>query len=501
MVRYLSLLFITCLGFMLFDWGFGCLIGSNRIQSVDVFGPIAIEKERLLTSILPEDVSDIDTIFLGSSQTQFGISPAHFDKEFEGKSINLGVGGYVGTGYAYQMLRHALENYKLQPKRVFYSPKISTLSDKEPYLQKIFLQTRPYIERLLKDRNTQTQLLLKSNIFSLGHKYTLKELFEKAATPLSHKAMLNTQINTKEYDYPHIGSYSSYTLHKNGWIEGHGYLNPIVGRGLDRKKFSPNKESILYLEKISALCKENDIELIIAPTPKYINLLAKKNQDNQAFYSFMEKNKDLIGYTFLFLNTPVRFPLNDKKQFFDANHLNSYGAALFSQRLAVALKQKEFFGYEETQYQDEGAIQEGQLVFEQIQNNEKVYIKKIYLSSIRESLPYANIVACEYGWRAFYNRAAMAVNEEGSLGQDTFFNCSKESQTTHAFQFEFDGHFDPAQERFVMKLILFLNNKEEGVAVYFRSNDSKDKTLLFTIDTLTPGYNHIEKTVQLPAPQ
>lgn len=92
-----------------------------------------------------------------------------------------------------------------------------------------------------------------------------------------------------------------------------------------------NKMSLLYINKIIALCKKNDIKLIFINTPTY---QASKYFDTQDFYRLYNDNFATIEFwDYIDMQLP-------DSCFGDINHLNHRGAKIFSETLKLRINEQ-----------------------------------------------------------------------------------------------------------------------------------------------------------------
>lgn len=88
----------------------------------------------------------------------------------------------------------------------------------------------------------------------------------------------------------------------------------------------PTEKNLTYLNKIIELCQENDIELMLVKTPSNATIEEKK------YYNTVERIAKERGVTFVDYNMCYdEIGLDLEKDFFDASHLNAWGAEKFTE--------------------------------------------------------------------------------------------------------------------------------------------------------------------------
>jgi len=103
--------------------------------------------------------------------------------------------------------------------------------------------------------------------------------------------------------------------------------------------FAIDQEGIQALEGLIKVCKENGIELVFVYSPEYTEMQAMTNNRTEIFAHFHD------------LTDKYHIPLwdysawkyaGDKEMFYNSEHLNAKGAAVFSSDLALRLKEHLF---------------------------------------------------------------------------------------------------------------------------------------------------------------
>lgn len=265
--------------------------------------------------------NSIDVLFLGSSQVMTAISPVQIYEESGISSYNMGT-EQQNMVISYYLLREALR---------FQKPRIVVLD--------VFFLF-PY--------NGNTSPLNSNEEFVRKPIDYMKWSSNKWET-IRTVCSLDSEHDIKSYLFPFLRFHSRWS---DLTLEDFTYLfkgkkNPLMGFSITKEKlpqsfqgFVPGSSSLteeppetmqLYLEKIIALCKEENITLILIKTPRgdgsfgevRHNTVQKIAEENGlVFIDFNEKS----------LMEEIHFdPVND---YLDFSHINFYGAEKISDYLA-----------------------------------------------------------------------------------------------------------------------------------------------------------------------
>ena len=256
--------------------------------------------------------SNIDILFLGSSQVYRGFDTRQFEQK-NLKTFNLGTSAQSPYN-SYYLLQDHID--KLKPK---------------------YIVMDLYWHMLAKEDVTESTIdlisnhELTSNIVKMAwdtHDYTiisslLSNFISRWHTPLA---------KVKEKKLP-----------KEVYISG-GFVESLIPkedlsmsnpkkayqfRNLDTKLKTASEFQMEYLNKIIALCKQHNTKLVfvlIPVTKEYKNNLANYNDYITQITAFAKKN----NIPFIDYNTRPDLSLSSSEDFLDKNHLSPYGASKFN---------------------------------------------------------------------------------------------------------------------------------------------------------------------------
>jgi len=259
-----------------------------------------------------------DIAIYGSSRAWVHIDPKILSDSLDCKVYNFGIDGH---NFWLQYLRH-LEflKHNKKPKTIILSVDVFSLQKGTDLYQ--LDQFLPY-------------MFWNSNI----HEYT------------------NSYIGYNKFDYyipliRYYGKTNSLKLILNNIFNGQSRKRYRQNgfKGMDREwnadldkakkerksyKINTDSNSIVLFEKFINECKANNIGLILVYTPEYIdgqNFVTNRNDIIQIY-------KDLsMKYSIEFYDYSNDSLCLNKKYFYNASHLNSSGAEIFSKKLANDLK-------------------------------------------------------------------------------------------------------------------------------------------------------------------
>ena len=273
-----------------------------------------------------EKPNSIDIIFLGTSHAFRGFNPLVFDSILHINTFNLSSAAQVYET-SFFVLENALEKQK--PKIVVQGIYFLSFGDDDQlfngginfdYMQWSWAK----LDFFFNGFSFYDQIAL-TFLPVLRHKGDLEYAFDKlkgkAKMPVTEKYL------TKGFTRNLNRAPRSY------FINGTKFNNWKFNRPND------DNSNLIYLKKISDLCKKNKIELIWVTVPipfitynklnntKYIHHFVDSLaiKWNVPYYDFFDSNK---------LN------LIDTLHFFDLDHLNYTGANIFSKKLANIIKEK-----------------------------------------------------------------------------------------------------------------------------------------------------------------
>lgn len=149
----------------------------------------------------------------------------------------------------------------------------------------------------------------------------------------------NTRDHFK-YIFEEKTDYSPYLI--NGY--DNGFIPYELDKATRERKFGkPDYNCIVslemqdYFEKLIALLRENNINIIFVDPPEYGG--SKEIYENMPAYHLLNKLSEKYSIPFLSYNIDRRSFINDKQNYFtDWDHLNSEGSILFSKMLKEDLR-------------------------------------------------------------------------------------------------------------------------------------------------------------------
>ncbi len=261
-----------------------------------------------------------DVIVNGSSRAFLHISPQILDTILHLNSYNLGLDGW-GFPMQFARFRIYLQHNK-KPRYIIQSIDLDNFEDrKDLYSYRQFL---PY----LNDRE----------IRDITSRYEGKFTFPEMYFPLFK---YNNNLNlVKEglFCYFNIGKVATNKLYK-----GFGPRSFAWDSSFERFKAAyPNgtvkpvqENAVREFEQFLNYCRDNDIKVIFVFTPILREELAMEKNAGEIIAMIDGYSKK---YNFLFLNYANDTLGADRKYFYNSQHLNAQGAALFTTKLASDLK-------------------------------------------------------------------------------------------------------------------------------------------------------------------
>lgn len=258
---------------------------------------------QLKKDYLDENAAGINTLILGSSHTFYGLNPEFFStKTFNAAYVSQSLGLDYEILNAYQS---KLKNLKTVIVPISYFSLFETLeTDVEKWRIKNYVI-----------------------YYSFENKYRFTDNFES----LDNHIALNIKKMIKYYvlNKPYI------TASTLGWGTNFNSKNKKPLNGIftakkhTAKNFNLYNENVKSLQKIIALCKKNNIQIVFITTPTdksyYENLNKIQIEKTTKTISELVKNNSNCNY--LSLLKSEKFT---KEDFYDADHLNEIGAKKLS---------------------------------------------------------------------------------------------------------------------------------------------------------------------------
>tara|TARA_Y100001970_G_scaffold80605_1_gene102346 strand:+ start:6536 stop:7840 length:1305 start_codon:yes stop_codon:yes gene_type:complete len=261
--------------------------------------------------------TNIDILFMGSSHTYTGINPNVLDDLIGLESFILG----SASQNIIQTYFNLVEVLKYKNPKLIIIGLNSIITNKEK------TKLGYYYENL--DGMKLTINKYQSIKNTLDSKYYVEAFLPLAREHFNWKDLKD--INTK-YLRTHFKN-EAYTNKGHNALEPiftqNDFLESIKKRKENDKSYLVNNENLDYLQKISFLCRKNDIQLLVFKTPTLREIDLNTNLDILINHYSEESN-------FLYLNlghffTDLRLNYLD---FYDSGHLSKTGAKKVTKHLA-----------------------------------------------------------------------------------------------------------------------------------------------------------------------
>ena len=311
MKKFLTKSLYFLLPILIIVYPIDCIMSYYLRQSNDYPGEFEVWNDIYNSNV------NCDLAVYGSSRAWVHIDPKILSDSLELEVYNLGIDGH---NFWLQYLRH-LEflNLNKKPKTIIFAVDVFSLSKRiDLYNPDQFL---PY-------------MLWNSNIQEYTSSYVGYNTFEYYLPLLRYSGKSNALKTIIKNFF--IKSSKSYR--NNGFLGMDREWNNDLDKAKENKdtyEIKLDSTSITLFEKFINECKINDIELIFVYTPEYIdgqNFVANRNDIIQ-IYRDMSTKYSIEFYDYS--NDSLCF---DKKNFYNASHLNNTGAEIFTKTLASDLK-------------------------------------------------------------------------------------------------------------------------------------------------------------------
>lgn len=307
--------------------------------------PIDSEWERILWHHYYEDEGKIDHLILGSSHVYCGIDPMMLDNLNGGYNFNLASSAQLMNGTFY-LLREADKNNNLEHVYVelYYGCNVD---------ERINTDLPP---------NWRNIDYMKMSVNKLNYIFSAAGIdnyvdtllpFSRYRSNLDDWDYICDVLNSKSED-----SYRSYQYHYD-IRDGNGY-DEYQDRGyfectrvfLDQAKIYPQVKILgenpmdaatrEYLYKVIGYCQKRNIPITLFISPSNeLQLISTENYDN--YTSQVKEIAEECNVAFYDFNLTKEeyLPIHDGKYFKDAEHLNSFGAELFTPFFHKVVSQEE----------------------------------------------------------------------------------------------------------------------------------------------------------------
>lgn len=298
--------FITCISLILLD--------------VVITKGLRLEKQSNLgvwNSIYESKINS-DIIINGSSRAVYHIDPLIVTKLLNKSSYNLGMDGQMFE-IQYCRFKIFLE-HNPPPKIVIQSVDCHTLCKTKGIYD--YQQFLPFLQDSIM-KNTLIELEgLSKNDFEIPMARYAGE-FKLMSHAL--KLLIGQGDNSSD-------RYNGFEAQNKIWNSDLAAAKRLYPKKLE---YILDKRVVKLFEKYIQYCKSNNIELILVYTPEYLEgqKFIKNRRDIITLYE-----KIAAKYQIPFLNYSASKVSQNRNLFYNALHLNKYGAQLFSTELAMDLK-------------------------------------------------------------------------------------------------------------------------------------------------------------------
>ncbi len=298
--------------FALLVLGFGEMLEAMYDQ--DIQAPDFYPYQRYAEyNALPDD--SIDLLFLGSSHMYRSLDPAQFETALGTRAFNMGSSAQM-LDTSYYILEDVLQHH---------TPSTAVLE-----VNFVIFKNDHYIDQNIYAYDYMRPSPVKTefwrDVFSVKDKfvYSLKilryrrHLISWLTDVTKHEKAVQTEYY-KDKGYV----YSNHVVSENSLINDN-LLNGYVYKGASEAQMA-------YLDRIIALCEDNNINLVIvtAPFPEYSLSLSK---NYALFTQEMTKVTEKYGITHIDYNLLNAGPF-DVSMFSDSDHLNGRGAEVMGRLL------------------------------------------------------------------------------------------------------------------------------------------------------------------------
>ena len=290
---------------------------------------------------------NIDLLFLGTSHAYRSFDPAIFDEALGVDSYNFGTSMQT-ISTSYYILKEVLKTN--HPQQVVFELTYSCFNEKEhlPLKSVIVSQyMRPSVNKL--------DYLL--------HEYEFEDIFYGLIPAYCFRENMEPETLAENLKNKSTAAFKNYhpsiTKSETEWMESKGFVytdKELSIYHMGKRKPEAWDESQLsskyldYLDRIIALCKEENVELIFvtAPSPE-ATLLELGNYDAVCRYLDALAEKNNITYYNFNLVLPEIMKLTNF-DFYDSHHVNGEGGRKVSTVLAEILDESRRGEYEAERY-------------------------------------------------------------------------------------------------------------------------------------------------------
>lgn len=285
---------------------------------------------------------NIDILFVGSSHCYRSFIPEIFDKELGKNTFNVGTSSQSLDG-SYMVIKEAARYHDIEHiyLELYYNCAFENYKNRTDMIQTYIISDylRPSLDkaRYLLDASPKDYY---PNSFILARRNWPK-FFD--ADYVKNVILKKQSDAYRKYDYTYISGElewyagKGYAANKSV-IEDWNYFSTGGWSKINLDKIS--EDWLYYLQQIISFCKKRDIPLTLvsAPMPNYL-LAGTENYDEYVELVRSTIKETNVGYYDFNLCKEEYFP-NTSTLFKDVDHLNCYGAEIFSRLFAEFIKGK-----------------------------------------------------------------------------------------------------------------------------------------------------------------
>ncbi len=277
---------------------------------------VALGEYEVWTNIYNSEIN-CDIAIMGSSRAWVHIDPKIIEDKINLSAYNFGIDGHSFFLQYFRNLEYLKYNEK--PKKIILSVDVFTLNKRKDLYN--YSQFLPYM-LWNKDAYKYTKVYNGFNIIEYFVPLT-RYIGETKSIKYSLEEMFG--YNKKE------------KLRSNGFTAMDKKWNQDFSNAknrINRLKIDIDQESVDLFKSFINECKKNEVELILVYAPEYIegqNFVSNRSEIIKIFENMSNTNN--LSF-FNFSNDSICYK---KELFYNVSHLNSNGAKLFSQELALKL--------------------------------------------------------------------------------------------------------------------------------------------------------------------
>ncbi len=275
------------------------------------------------------EADNIDLVFVGPSYVYRGVDTSITDSLTGLTTFNLGTSAQKPID-SYFMIKEA---YRV------HNVKYVVLD----------VSTSFYIESEYTNQNTSTYIIydrmenspVKREYFTSA--FSLDE-YPTAFFKSSHYKdnTLSTMISNVKYKFS--DDYKEYKApsYRNEWYSGKGFVDSIgsyiPNAEITKVNSTSSEDALMWLDKIIKFCKDNNITLIAATSPKTADYIETYTSYDDLYKIFSKKFTD-AGFKYLDINKSSYFIEYTNDDFMDIGHLNGTGAEKYSTMISYFINE------------------------------------------------------------------------------------------------------------------------------------------------------------------